>query len=52
MGNPEIQFFRLFKAIMTKFVILDQKVIVANNYQQFLVYFGWFLSLFQMSDVK
>jgi len=37
---------------MTKIVILDQKLIVPNDYQQFWVYFDWFLSLFQTSDVK
>ena len=37
---------------MTKIVILDQKQIVPNNYQQFWVRFDWFLSLFQTSDVK
>ena len=31
---------------------LDQKLIVPNDYQQFWVYFEWFLSLFQISDVK
>ena len=37
---------------MTKIVILDQKQIVPNDYQQFWVHFDWFLSLFQTSDVK
>ena len=37
---------------MTKIVILDQKLIVPNDYQQFWVRFDWFLSLFQISDVK
>ena len=37
---------------MTKIVILDQKLIVPNDYQQFWVYFDWFSSLFQTSDVK
>ena len=37
---------------MTKIVILDQKQIVPNDYQQFWVHFDWFLSLFQTLDVK
>ena len=37
---------------MTKIVILDQKLIVPNDYQQFWVHFEWFLSLFQILDVK
>ena len=37
---------------MTKIVILDQKLIVPNDYQQFWVHFDWFLSLFQTSGVK
>ena len=37
---------------MTKFVILDQKLIVPNDYQLLWVHFEWFLSLFQISDVK
>ena len=30
---------------MTKIVILDQKLIVPNDYQQFWAHFEWFLSL-------
>ena len=37
---------------MTKIVILDQKLIVPIDYQQFWVHFEWLLSLFQISDVK
>ena len=37
---------------MTKIVILDQKLIVPNDYLQFWVHFEWFLSLFQKLDVK
>ena len=37
---------------MTKIVILDQNLIVPNDYQQFWVHFDWFLSVFQTSDVK
>ena len=35
---------------MTKIVILDQKLIVPNDYQQFWVHFEWFLS--QIFNVK
>ena len=45
-------FLAIFEAKMTKIVILDQKLIVPNDYQQFWVHFDWFLSLFQTSDVK
>ena len=41
-----------FVAKMTKTVILDQKLIVPNDYLQFWVHFEWFLSLFQILDVK
>ena len=37
---------------MTKIDILKPKLIVPNDYQQFWVHFEWFLSLFQISDVK
>ena len=37
---------------MTKNVILDQKLIVPNDYQQFWVHLEWFLTLFQILDVK
>ena len=37
---------------MTKISILNPKLIVPNDYQQFWVQFEWFLSLFQISDVK
>ena len=33
-------------------MIKNPKLIVTNDYQQFLAYFDWFLSLFQISDVK
>ena len=48
----KIGFLAFFEAKMTKIVILDQKLIVPNDYQQFWVYFDWFLSLFQTLDVK
>ena len=37
---------------MTKIVILDQKLIVPNDYLQFWAHFEWILSLFQISEVK
>ena len=37
---------------MTKIVILDQKLIVPNDYLQFWAHYEWFLSLFQINDVK
>jgi len=45
-------FFGFFEAKMTKIVILDPKLIVPIDYQQFWIHFEWFLSLFQISDVK
>ena len=32
--------------------IPNPKLIVTNDYQQFLAHFEWFLALFQISDVK
>ena len=37
---------------MTKIDIQNPKQIVTNDYQQFWAHFEWFLSLFQISDVK
>ena len=37
---------------MTKILILDQKQIVPNDYQQFWVHYDWILSIFQTLDVK
>ena len=37
---------------MTKIGIQNSKIIVINDYQQFLAHFDWFLSLSQISDVK
>ena len=48
----KFSFLVFFEAKMTKIVILGQKIIVPNDYQQFWVHFEWFLSLFQISDVK
>ena len=45
-------FFGLFRAKMTTISIQNPKIIVSINYQQFLAHFDWFLSLFQISDVK
>ena len=51
-GSYNSFFLAFFEAKMTKIVILDQKLIVPNDYQQFWVHFEWFLSLFQILDVK
>ena len=48
----KIDFLAFFEAKMTKIDILNPKLIVPNDYQQFWVHFEWFLSLFQISDVK
>ena len=45
-------FLAFFEAKMTKIDILNFKLIVTNDYQQFWTHFDWFLSLFQISDVK
>jgi len=45
-------FFDLFRAKMTIIGIQKPKLIVTNDYQQFLAHFDWFLSIFQISDVK
>ena len=37
---------------MTNIDIQNPKLIVTNDYQKFWAYFDWFLSLFQISDVK
>ena len=37
---------------MTTICIQNPKIIVTDDYQQFLAHFDWFLSLFQISDVK
>ena len=48
----KLGFLAFFEAKMTKIVILDQKLIVPNDYLQFWAHFEWFLSLFQISEVK
>ena len=45
-------FFAFFEAKMTKIVILDQKLIVPDDYQQFWVHFEQFLATFHISDEK
>ena len=45
-------FFGFFRAKMTKIGIQNPELIDTNDYQQFLTHFDWFLSLFQISDVK
>ena len=47
-----MRFFGLFRAKMNKIGIQNPKLIVTNDYQQFLAHFEWFLALFQISDVK
>ena len=45
-------FLAFFEPKMTKIDSQTQKLNVPNDYQQFWVYFEWFLSLFQILDVK
>ena len=47
-----MQFFGFFWAKMTKIGIPNPKLNVTNDYQHFLAHFEWFLSLFQIYDVK
>ena len=47
-----MQFFGFYRAKMNKIGIQNPKLIVTNDYQQFLAHFEWFLALFQISDVK
>ena len=51
-GGINFGFLAFFEAKMTNIVILDQKLIVPNDILQFWVHFEWFLSLFQISEVK
>ena len=37
---------------MNKIGIQNPKLIVSNDYQQFIAHFAWFLSFFQISDAK
>ena len=45
-------FLAFLEAKMTKIDILNPKLIVPNDYQQFCVHFEWFLALFHISDEK
>ena len=45
-------FLAFFESKLTKSSILNTKLIVPNDYQQFWIHFEWFLSLLQISDVK
>ena len=47
-----MRFFGLFRAKMNTIGIQNPKLIVTNDFQQFLTHFEWFLALFQISDVK
>ena len=46
------KFLGLFRAKMTTIGIQNPKLIVTNDYQQFLPHFEWFLAHFLISDVK
>ena len=48
----KMRFFGLFRAKMNTIGIQNPKLIVTNDFQQFLTHFEWFLALFQISDVK
>jgi len=45
-------FLAFFEAKMTKIDILNTKLIIPDDYQQFWVYFELFLALFHISDKK
>ena len=45
-------FLACFESKMTKTDILNLKLIVSDDYQQFCAHFEWFLSLFHISNVK
>ena len=47
-----MDFYPCFGAKMTNIEIKNQKLIVTNDYQQFLAHFDSLLSLFKISDVK
>ena len=50
--NRKMRFLGLSRAKMTTIGIQNLKIIVTNDYQQFLANFEWFLALLQISDVK
>ena len=50
--DPKMWFFGLLRAKMTTIGIQNPKLIVTNDYQQFLAHFEGFLSLFQISDIN
>ena len=47
-----IGFLAFLEAKITKIGILNPKLIVPDDYQQFWVHFEWFLALFHISDEK
>ena len=47
-----MRFFGLFRAKMATIGIQNLKLIVTNDYQQFLSHFDRFLSLLKISNVK
>ena len=46
-----VVFWPFWGAKMTKIGIQNPKLIVTNDYKQFLAHFEWFLSLFQISNI-
>ena len=47
-----MRFLGLLRAKMTAIGKQNPKLIVINDYQQFLAHFEWILALFHISDVK
>ena len=45
-------FGAFFEAKMTKIDVLNLKLIVPDDYQQFWVHFEWFFAIFHISDEK
>ena len=52
MAKKGVSIAFLLSAKMTMIGIKNPKLIVTNDYQQFLPHFEWFLAHFQISDVK
>ena len=50
--DQEIRFFAFFEAKTPKIVLLDQNLIVPNDYLQFLVHFEWFFITFSNFGCK